>query len=371
MNTTKPIQIFKPGRHTAMSGAVLDFSESDLRACAAAYDPARHEAPLVVGHPRHDAPAYGWVKALSFADGALDAAPDQVDAAFAEMVSGGRFKKISASFYTPDSPQNPVPGVYYLRHVGFLGAQPPAVKGLRTPEFADAEEGVIEFADWSDLQNASLWRQMREWIISRFGLDEADKVIPGYAVATLEDEARQESPDETADPAPQYAEPISKVEPPREESHVTPEEKAALEAENAQLKQQLAQREAADRHTRNAAFAEDLVKQGKLLPARQAFIVAFMDQVEAESGVIEFGEGDAKQSQPVIEGFKAFLSALPKQVEFSEVSKAEGQAVAADFATAPGYDVDTSGLDIHSKALAYQESNQVDYVTAVKAVGGH
>ena len=71
MKTNKPIQIFKPGTHTAMSGAVLAFSESDLAACAAAYDPAKHEAPLVVGHPKHDAPAYGWVKQLAFADGAL------------------------------------------------------------------------------------------------------------------------------------------------------------------------------------------------------------------------------------------------------------------------------------------------------------
>ena len=77
-----------------------------------------------------------------------------MDAAFAETVAAGRFKKIFASFYSPDAPANPVPGVYYLRHVGFLGAQPPAVTGLRSPEFADNEAGVVEFADWGDLKNA-------------------------------------------------------------------------------------------------------------------------------------------------------------------------------------------------------------------------
>ena len=136
MSANKPIQIFKPGRHTAMSGAVLEFSAADLAASAAAYDPAKHEAPIVVGHPTLDAPAYGWIKGLAYADSALDAQPDQVDAAFAEMVAAGRFKKISASFYAPDAPGNPVPGVYYLRHVGFLGAAAPAVKGLRAPSFA-------------------------------------------------------------------------------------------------------------------------------------------------------------------------------------------------------------------------------------------
>ena len=140
---TKPLQIFKPGRHTAMSGAALDFSVDDLAASAAAYDPALSEAPIVVGHPVTDAPAYGWVKSLAFAGGGLEAEPDQVDPAFAEMVAAGRFKKISASFYPPASKNNPAPGVYYLRHVGFLGAQPPAVKGLRAPSFAEGGDVVI------------------------------------------------------------------------------------------------------------------------------------------------------------------------------------------------------------------------------------
>ena len=79
-----------------MSGAALDFSVDDLAASAAAYDPALSEAPIVVGHPVTDAPAYGWVKSLAFAGGGLEAEPDQVDPAFAEMVAAGRFKKISA-----------------------------------------------------------------------------------------------------------------------------------------------------------------------------------------------------------------------------------------------------------------------------------
>ncbi|WP_275100141.1 hypothetical protein [Sedimenticola hydrogenitrophicus] len=75
----KPISIFRPGRHTAMSGAVLNFSEGDLAASANAYDPALHEAPLVVGHPTHDAPAYGWVSKLQYREGELEAEPHQVD----------------------------------------------------------------------------------------------------------------------------------------------------------------------------------------------------------------------------------------------------------------------------------------------------
>jgi hypothetical protein len=361
MNSSKPIQIFKPGTHTAMSGAVLAFSEGDLQASAAAYDPAKHEAPLVVGHPKHDAPAYGWVKSLSAGDG-LSAEPQQVDPAFAEMVGRGAFKKISASFYSPDSPQNPVPGVYYLRHVGFLGAQPPAVKGLRNPEFADAEEGVVEFADWSDIQNASLWRRMRDFIISQFGLDKADSVIPDYAVASLEQEARSESADETVT-APAFSDSIN------QETSVTPEQKAALEAENAQLKQKLAEAEARDkkaqaaaRHTEHAAFAESLVTGGKLLPVHKEFTVAFMDHLAGEAGVVEFGEGSAKQTKSSLDAFRDFLSAAPKVVDFKEHGAAAGDSVDAEDPTA-----------IHSKAVEFQETESkagrtVDIATAVAHV---
>ncbi|MBU1230253.1 MAG: hypothetical protein KKA55_08085 [Proteobacteria bacterium] len=147
MKTPAPIHIFRPGTQTDVSGTTLAFTEAMLEASAKAYDPALHEAPLVVGPPQTDAPAYGWVQALAFSQSGLAASPHQVDPEFAELVRAGRFKKISASFYTPDSPQNPVPGVFYLRHVGFLGAAAPAVKGLKPVAFAAGEEGVVEFTD--------------------------------------------------------------------------------------------------------------------------------------------------------------------------------------------------------------------------------
>ncbi|MEB0045576.1 MULTISPECIES: phage protease [unclassified Pseudomonas] len=178
----KPLHIFKPGTHTAMSGVSFDFSESDLAATVRAYDPALHEAPMVIGHPQHDAPAAGWVKSLAATAQGLIAEPQQVDAAFAEQVAKGSYKKISASFYHPDAANNPVPGVYYLRHVGFVGAQPPAVKGLRPIELADGEEGVVEFGDYGHELNSDMWRRFREWLIGKFDKDTADQVAPSWAI---------------------------------------------------------------------------------------------------------------------------------------------------------------------------------------------
>jgi hypothetical protein len=371
MKSSKPIQIFKPGKRTAMSGVTLDFSDADLQATAAAYDPAKHEAPLVVGHPKHDDPAYGWAASLAYADGALEAMPSQVNADFADMVDAGAFKKVSASFYLPDAPNNPVPGVFYLRHIGFLGAQAPAVKGLRNPEFADAEEGVVEFAEWDDVDNASLWRSLRDWIIGKFGQEEADKVVPGYTVKNLEQSAQDELKESLNEESTAGAPAASFSE---KGVTVTLEEKAALEAENAQMKQQLADSAARDKstkaaakHAEHAAFAEALVQEGKLLPVSKDVTVATMDFMAAQDVTVEFGEGDAKK--PLLDAYKASLQASPKLVEFGEVSGAGSDASGTvNFAAPSGYDVDADRLALHGKVLAYQTANKTTYEAALAAV---
>ena len=307
-NTPYPprLQIFKPGRHTAMSGAEIQFSEADLQKTVAAYDPKRHEAPLVIGHPAHDLPAYGWVQSLQFNEGGIDATPAQVNTDFADMVAAGAFKKISASFYAPNAPSNPVPDVYYLRHVGFLGAQPPAVKGLRAPQFADTEDGVLTF--------------------------------------------------EFSDPTP--------VNPPQEPT-VTPEEKAALEAENTRLTRELAAVKAAAVHAAHTAFCESCTG---VLPAHRATAVEIANQLAALPAPLEFGEGD--QKAPLLDHYKAFLKALPSPVQTGE-SATTGRAAAA---AAPAPDAqfsegaDPSRLAQHQQVLDHMAAHKCDYAAAARAV---
>lgn len=407
-----------------MNGETVDFSEDMVRASAEAYDPALHEAPLVVGHPKHDAPAYGWAKSLAYV-GTLNAEPHQVDPAFAEMNRAGRFKKISTSFYTPDSPDNPVPGVYYVRHIGFLGAQPPAVKGLKNASFADHAEGVVEFGDWIDSQQAGMWRRMRDFIIGKFGLDEADKVIPDYEVRSIEDAAR--TPENKtmsafaenikADLAgarkwlaaaiARHKKHIDGSEPASEASQekMMDEMESALDAlgadagkmdmseqpteEEKRMKEDIAaqkaaleiqQAEFAERETKLRAeeqkaarksvleFVETLVKAGKILPLHQAGLVEYLAAPTAES-VIEFGEADARVKKPAAGWLKEFLTALPVQVDYTERARAETAAGAKPAPSVPhGYSVDAGRNELHGKALAYAEQNKTDYLTAIHAV---
>lgn len=138
------IEIFRSGRHTSEDGRSIDFTQADIQAIADGYNPSVHEAPLTIGHPVHDRPAYGWVQRLhATADGRLLMNARQLDPSFAESIKAGRYKKRSASFYAPGHPNNPKPGTWSLRHVGWLGAQPPAVQGMPDARFAEPvkEEG--------------------------------------------------------------------------------------------------------------------------------------------------------------------------------------------------------------------------------------
>ena len=368
-NTLKPIHIFRTGTHTDMGGRTLEFTESHLKASAAAYDPEKWAAPLVVGHPAHDSPSYGEVGALSVNGPDLEAMPINVDPAFAELVRARRFKSVSASFYLPDSPSNPVPGVYYPRHVGFLGAQPPALKGLRAVEFAANETGVVSFADFRPGLIASLFGGLRELIIEKFGREEADKTLPSYAIDGVNEWAQEEGEEPDTDKATEGRdEPITDYAE-NSMSQTDKERLAQLEAENAALKAANAanekKRQADMAQANAAAFCESLIdpaKGAKITPAQRAISEPLLVRllVDESAQPLEFGENEIL---PVAEAFKKFLNGLPVQVSFGEFAKDgvdEGKNI-------------TDPTTIAAEALAFMEreakdGKKVELPNAVKAV---
>lgn len=362
----KLIEIFRPGRHQAMSGESLSFTEADLARSAAAYDPALHEAPICVGHPAHDAPAYGWVGKLAFAEGALVAEPRQVDPAFAELVAAGRYKKVSAAFYKPDSPSNPKPGVYYLRHVGFLGAQPPSVKGLKPAQFAGTAEDVIVFGDWNDQATVRLFRRIRDFLIEKFGQDEAERALPADTLDYLADDAAQPEESDMNDPA--YAErqrqlAIREQALASRESKVTEKEKAVGAKEALFTEAELRRRAQA-----NGTFLDQLAAEGRILPAWRPGLLAFMERLRGSEAII-FGEGEERDEIDPVEAFKEFLGVLPQQVSFAEVARApiaRAGGSARPLVTPPGFHVDPDELELRDRALAYAEEHKMDFLEAVR-----
>lgn len=342
-----------------MDGRVISFSASDLAATAAAYDPAVHEAPYVIGHPQTDGPAWGWVQGLAVAaNGCLVATPRQVAPAFAELVAAGRFKKRSASFYPPGHAGNPMPGVWYLKHVGWLGATPPALKGLADAgalaSYGEAEPGLVCFGDWDDELNASLWRRMREWLIGKFGQDEADAVLPSGDLDALQREAlRDEQPDEDdvsmPPPTTAFAEGAPAV------TQATPEalQQAArlleLDAREARVAAAELAQAALVRSARTAAvvaFCAARLADGRLLPPERDSIVALAAALPDTIEVIEFADGDIDKpvKRSPLEVLQAFIAGLPPRVDFAERARAEAT---------PAVDAGNA-LSLAAAAQAYQ-----------------
>lgn len=375
----KRFQIFKPGTHTAASGATLSFSEDDLLASVKAYDPAIHEAPIVVGHPKDNGPAYGWVSKLDFMEGTMLAEPKDVDPEFSEMVRSGRFRKRSASFYAPDAKNNPVPGVYYLRHVGFLGAAAPAVKGLKEVEFSD-EDDIVEFSDdWIVTSMvARLFSGLRDFLLAEHGQEKADQVLPKYAIEDLNQAARDAQPKPEIAPSQSFTEDTS--------MQLTPEQIAdlqakaarvdALEAENATLQadkakltsdfSELSARQAeADKAATLAtikAAIDPHVKAGRVLPAEVAALADFAATLNDADASFDFNEGDKVEKVTARALFLAQLAKRPVAVDFQE------RAAGGD--TDPGTN-DAKDLSVKARAMVDEAAKQgrtLSFTEAVDAV---
>lgn len=378
----KRLEIFRTGQQTDVSGRTWNFTEADMQAAVAAYDPALFAAPLVVGHPTLNDPAYGWVNKLDIKDGLITAEPKDVEAQFAALVNEGRFPKMSASWFPPGHSANPKPEGWYLRHVGFLGAAAPALPGLKPASFAADDKDVVTFDFAASHADNALWslsrlaRSMRDWMIGKFGLEEADQVIPDYLVRDVETEHTKAM--DASSTLPGFAAPADLENKlgndtnqaaadfaARENDLATRE--AALLAREQQASAAELQAKVAARNAECASFAEQLIGTGQLLPREKDAFVAFMAHIPDDS-VVSFAAEDGSTATPKTnEWFRSFMQALPARIPFGERGAAAPEGTAS-FAAPAGYTVNAERLELHNKALAYQAQHNCDYSTAINAV---
>ncbi|QRO13084.1 peptidase [Moraxella osloensis] len=377
----KPIHIFKTGTHTDSHGQTLTFSEADLAMAVSAYNPDIHQAPIVVGHPKTDAPAYGWVQNLSANNGNLYATPEQVNTEFSEQVKAGSYKKVSASFYPPNSPNNPVKGVYYLRHVGFLGAEPPAIKGLSPVEFSEKDDAVtltFDFSEADQPSNASTATHLTPSGFDKF-MTKFKAFLFGEDSQTPTVQIAQPNTDHPPLNEPQPKDVNVTTQTPTTSAPVAPATNDK-DAKIAELQKQLADKEQAERNAQieaaqksNADFAESLANDGKITPKDTTLVSAILDALDRDSrnAPVEFGEGDAKK--PLAQAVKDKLSATDGKAFsylFSESAGKPAKPANFEVNVPSGTQVDSDSMAKHQEILAYAEANKVDYVTAAIALGG-
>lgn len=345
---SKLLEIFRAGTHKDSEGREWTFTKEQMAASVAAYDPVVFAAPLVIGHPKMEDPAYGLVKSINLDGDLVVAEPMDVEPQFAAMVNEKRFPKMSASFFPPTHSANPKPGVWYLRHVGFLGAAAPAIPGLKMAEFgADTNELVtIDFA--ASNADQALWslsmmaRGLRDWMLEQFGAETANKVVPDYVVRDIETQ-QTEAMQEFSKAYPGFAAPtdLSKDNPKPEVLPVDPNKDkdkdktadfAARESQLAAREKALADKELAAQQEAAVSFAAQLVTEGKLLPGEKDGLVSFMASLDQEQ-TVSFAAADGEVKKPASEWLRDFLSNLPARVDFSEHSGKDKETV--DFSENP------------------------------------
>lgn len=305
------IPVFRAGSHTDSAGITREWTEADLDVIAKKYDPVQHEAPVVVGHPKDNAPAYGWVEKLKREGEVLYAQFKGLVPEFVGWVRQGLYKKRSISLY-PDMS---------LRHIGYLGAVPPAVQGLPDHVFATASAVTIEVEAGEG--------RLAEGIFSR---------LRAYFEGRGEHSENNGGGRRMVDDLVEMAKKIKELELALAESvkQATADRNRADECflENQRLREALLEMVDTKDKKESEQLTARLMSEGRLTPAQRAIVVDLMG-VLSGSEEHEFAESDATGGVKTVKAiprakFVEFLNSLPVQVHYGEHATAQTAASASD-----------------------------------------
>ncbi len=318
-------KVFTTGVHTDSNGNQKIWTQADLDRIVESFNPQYHEPPLVIGHPSDNAPAFGWIEAIKREGNDLLVKYRDVAAEFAEWTKKKLFKKKSISVYPDGS----------LRHVGYLGAMPPAIKGLPDYQFSDAGKGeavVYEFSDWRMSTIGRIVMRIRDYLVEKEGADKADNIIGSWEVQDLLTAPQEQ---ETINPGcySQHEEDEMKVEEVKaligealkdQETRFSEQLKGIAESikglgtQFSELQKGQAEERAANLRREFAEFLNTPEMLKRVAEGQREATISHMVTLTGAAPV-EFGEGDQKKSVSAVEDYKTKLKALPPVVEFSEV----------------------------------------------------
>lgn len=416
------IEVFRTGTWTDSSGNTRTWTEEDLDRIVETYNPREHEAPVVIGHPKDNAPAYGWVEALKRSGDRLLAKIKPTVKEFVDWIRQGLYKKVSISLY-PD---------LSLRHVGFLGANPPAVKGLNpeglpVPEFKEGpfDEYTLDFASsvrlnrkgvsharrlisqgkvdtrssWSisaDDENRILgdppdWQEYGKWFL---GVDpDADPETKAHykypfgkngkvyrsALIAIRQRAAQQGAEEIFDAAGRLLELIDNKDMSEEgngmedkikelEARIEEREKQYRELElkfqegeerRKKAEEELKRLQLQMRKMEFEQFLNEQIAFGTLTPAQQDKAMQILMALDS----LNFGQDD----RGAVGLFMEFIKELPRQVEMKEYATKDraGDVEGFSFSTSGRAVVDTERLELHKKVLSLSREKNISYTEAL------
>lgn len=384
----KVLEVFKAGKYPQGTYGTKELSE-----IAVSYDAAgKHEAPLTIGHPKEAAPAWGWVKQVLHVGDKLKIVAEFTDQ-LADLIKQGLYKKVSVGLYTPTDPTNPTPGKWHLHHVAFLGAEPPAVKGLESVAFT-AEAQVVEMAEQDVVSLSMNAKDTYETVQECFA----------SCLAKMQDALESDADDETQRGRMNLAlsDCYSEIQGAIEQHYAVVEKVESIKSKMAELRDvvkrlfnstnhqqessimKTEQELAAERQALDAAAAKleqekkTFAEEQKAVAAaqRKAVVKQFRDECIAKSlpvnkmdeagvftlaermldaGVVEFTEGENKTQKSAFEAFKNLIvgfEPVPQGEQKTSDGKPVGfteadlnlEAAAKHLGLAPGQVVNVEGL---------------------------
>lgn len=300
------IEVFKAGTHTDSAGRKVSFAESDLDQMVANH--TLGAAPAVLGHPKHDDPAYGWTEGLKREGESLFAKFKDIAPAFAKGVESGAYRNRSVSVIKDKAHG------WRVRHVGWLGAAAPAIDGLKPVEFAGDEAEAFEFAApgyslvWGFESLAKLLRGMREHMIAKDGIEATDAVLPAWQIdSAMEAAAQARKEYQEAAPVAQAPNPLfnedtgasmsfTQEDLNRAATEAEAKAKAEAEAKFAATTAELSLIKAESMKARHQAQIDGWKAAGKLLPAEEAGLAEFMAGIEG-GAELQFTASDNKAAK--------------------------------------------------------------------------
>ena len=304
------IEIFRAGEY----GEKGSWPAERLQQVVRNFDPATWRAPAVLGHPKDDSPAFGWVAEVKEEEGRLLVRLQDVHPALETLVADGRYPNRSAAFYVDPQGNGPV-----LRHVGFLGARPPEVKGLGPLHFSDQEFVAIELtghrhpaassvADGNHTPGAEQMRKtvlgvMREFFADTFGRR-------GQVRVFTEEEVRERV--------------AQAIEPMREKLDELAGEFRRAQEEAHRQDEAVIRRE---QRSRVEAFIEKQRARNRWVPAfDRAGLPQVLNHLAASGGTIEFSEGGKTSEVSPYDLLVGFLEQIPHIMPTRELAKAARRA---------------------------------------------
>jgi len=339
------IEIFRAGDYRSKGKGLV--TREDLARVAEGYDPAYHEAPVTVssapiqlGH-RDDAPAFGWIDSLALQGDVLVAREKQVDPQFNELRKAGRYKKRSASFYVGADGR-----VSGLRHVAYLGAEPPEVKGLKDVKFEDNGREFIEVNFGEEDQvvaEKTVAEQIGDFFREHFG--GTPKTFTESDVTALVTSAVNTAVTAAVDPL-----------------------KAQIAAQKTQFSERESKIATSELEAGAQAAIARLKAKGKWIPAFDKMGADLLfTELAGATNTVEFGEGDAKKTLTPLQLFENFMEGLPAIVPAG--TKFDGKAAGlATMVTNYGEKADQNSVQLHELATKRANDNKISYGEALTQV---